>query len=28
VGFVTGPFPGRFDWLPERVLSFLAAPPA
>jgi len=24
VGFVSGPFPGRFDWLPQRVLSFFA----
>lgn len=23
VGFVTGPFPGRIDWLPQRMLSFL-----
>jgi uncharacterized protein len=23
VGFMTGPFPGRLDWLPRRVLSFL-----
>ena len=23
VGFVTGPFPGGFDWLPRRVLDFL-----
>lgn len=22
VGFVTGPFPGDFDWLPTRVLAF------
>jgi predicted alpha/beta-fold hydrolase len=22
VGFVSGPFPGRFDWLPRRVLGF------
>lgn len=22
VGFVTGPFPGRLDWLPARLLSF------
>jgi hypothetical protein len=22
VGFVDGPFPGRFDWLPTRVLDF------
>lgn len=21
-GFVTGPFPGRLDWLPERILGF------
>jgi predicted alpha/beta-fold hydrolase len=25
VGFVTGPFPGNYHWLPRRVLSFLAA---
>jgi hypothetical protein len=24
VGFVSGPFPGRYDWLPRRVLAFLA----
>ena len=23
VGFVSGPFPGRFDWLPQRVFAFL-----
>lgn len=22
VGFVTGPFPGRLDWLPDRLLEF------
>lgn len=22
VGFITGPFPGRFDWLPRRLLRF------
>lgn len=22
VGFVTGPFPGRLQWLPERILNF------
>lgn len=22
VGFVTGPFPGRLDWLPQRILRF------
>ena len=22
VGFVSGPFPGRFDWLPRRILGF------
>jgi predicted alpha/beta-fold hydrolase len=22
VGFVSGPFPGRFEWLPRRVLNF------
>ncbi|GAA4401445.1 YheT family hydrolase [Quisquiliibacterium transsilvanicum] len=25
VGFLGGGFPGRFDWLPQRVLGFLAA---
>ncbi len=25
VGFVDGPFPGRFDWLPRRILTFLSA---
>lgn len=25
VGFCTGPFPGRVDWLPRRLLEFLAA---
>jgi predicted alpha/beta-fold hydrolase len=25
VGFVTGPFPGGYAWLPERVLGFFAA---
>lgn len=24
VGFVTGPFPGRLDWLPERLCDFFA----
>ncbi len=24
-GFVSGPFPGRLDWLPQRLLSFFAA---
>ena len=24
VGFVTGPFPGGFGWLPDRVLGYLA----
>lgn len=24
VGFVTAPFPGRLDWLPQRLLSFFA----
>ncbi|MGC0155300.1 YheT family hydrolase [Chromobacterium vaccinii] len=24
VGFATGPFPGRIDWLPQRLLAFLA----
>jgi len=24
-GFVTGPLPGRIDWLPQRLLAFLAA---
>jgi len=30
VGFTTGVFPGRFDWLPRRVLDFFAGhlPPA
>jgi predicted alpha/beta-fold hydrolase len=23
VGFVTGPFPGRLDWLPQRIIAFL-----
>ncbi|MEI7967944.1 MAG: alpha/beta fold hydrolase [Betaproteobacteria bacterium] len=27
-GFVSGPFPGHLRWLPERVLTFLAAHPA
>ena len=22
VAFVTGPFPGHIDWLPERLLHF------
>jgi predicted alpha/beta-fold hydrolase len=26
VGFVTGKFPGRLEWLPERVLAFLQEP--
>lgn len=26
VGFVTGKFPGRLDWLPSRILRFFAAP--
>jgi uncharacterized protein len=25
VGFVSGKFPGRLDWLPERILRFFAA---
>src|SRR5688500_947305 len=25
MGFLTGPAPGRLDWLPERVMSFFAA---
>jgi predicted alpha/beta-fold hydrolase len=25
VGFVTGPFPGHLDWLPDRVGAFLSA---
>jgi predicted alpha/beta-fold hydrolase len=25
VGFVTGPFPGRLDWLPQRLLAFFSA---
>ncbi|AOZ49728.1 YheT family hydrolase [Chromobacterium vaccinii] len=24
VGFATGPFPGRIDWLPQRLLEFIA----
>lgn len=24
VGFVTGPFPGGFDWLPQRLLDFFS----
>jgi len=24
VGFVTGPFPGGYDWLPQRVLGYFA----
>ncbi len=28
VGFVTGPFPGRAGWLPERVLDYFATDPA
>ncbi|WP_043614765.1 YheT family hydrolase [Chromobacterium violaceum] len=24
VGFATGPFPGRIDWLPQRLLAFIA----
>jgi predicted alpha/beta-fold hydrolase len=24
VGFVTGPFPGGYDWLPQRLLDFFA----
>lgn len=24
VGFVAGPFPGRLDWLPQRLLAFFA----
>ena len=23
VGFLSGPFPGRHDWLPQRLLNFL-----
>jgi hypothetical protein len=26
VGFITGPFPGRFDWLPRRLLRFFDEP--
>ena len=26
VGFVSGPFPGHLDWLPQRLLAFFAAP--
>jgi predicted alpha/beta-fold hydrolase len=22
VGFVGGPFPGRYDWLPRRIIDF------
>ena len=22
VGFVDGPFPGRYDWLPRRIAAF------
>ncbi|PLZ00799.1 alpha/beta hydrolase [Burkholderia sp. WAC0059] len=25
VGFMTGPFPGRYDWLAQRVLGYLAS---
>ena len=25
-GFMTGPFPGRLDWLPRRVLAFFRTP--
>jgi predicted alpha/beta-fold hydrolase len=25
VGFVSGPFPGRYDWLPRRIFAFLEA---
>lgn len=25
VGFLSGPFPGRLDWLPQRLLTFFAA---
>ncbi|MBX3668249.1 MAG: alpha/beta hydrolase, partial [Rhodocyclaceae bacterium] len=25
VGFVSGPFPGRLDWMPQRLLEFFAA---
>ncbi len=28
VGFVSGPFPGRLDWLPKRVLTFFSEHPA
>jgi len=24
-GFVSGPFPGRYDWLPRRILAFFEA---
>ncbi|MFO1360947.1 MAG: alpha/beta fold hydrolase [Burkholderiales bacterium] len=24
VGFVTGPFPGRYEWLPRRILAFFS----
>ena len=26
VGFMTGPFPGRIDWLSRRVFDYLEAP--
>jgi predicted alpha/beta-fold hydrolase len=28
VGFMTGPAPGRIDWLPRRLLQFFDAAPA
>jgi predicted alpha/beta-fold hydrolase len=27
VGFVSGPFPGHLDWLPQRLLGYFAAAP-
>ena len=28
VGFVSGPFPGNLNWLPDRILGFFQAPPS
>lgn len=28
VGFVTGPFPGHFNWLPARIIEFLSHAPS
>jgi hypothetical protein len=25
VGFVSGPYPGNIDWLPQRILAFFSA---